>query len=229
MTKPICFFGRISRKTNASASDDEHITSQQNNLSYRIYQSDCRFQLGTRVSAPASEQVVKGLLQHADSRGYIRKCFDVGVTCSKRLALFHALYHYRYHAMVFLKGKLKRELRRAKVRAVCPTHLESMPRISPVCPHLQSSYSKIEHSSLIDATLSDHNMEELYSQFKFLLSSAQSYQLSGGEEEQSQDFAGPGRQHSDLPQDVLLGPRGTDISSIDWGDSDSGEEILDDA
>lgn len=120
MTKPICFFGRISRKPSASGSEEDQITSQQNNLSYRIYQRDCRFQLGTRVLAPASEQVVKSLLQHADSRGYIRKCFDVGVTCSKRLALFHALFHFRYHAMVFLKRKLKREIRRAKVRASCP-------------------------------------------------------------------------------------------------------------
>lgn len=94
---------------------------------------------------------------------------------------------------------------------------------------MQSSDPQIEHGSLIDATLSDYNMEELYSEFKILLSSAQAYQLSGGEEEQSQDFAGPGRKNSDLPQDVLLGPRGTDISSIDWGDSESGEEILDDA
>ena len=228
MTKPICFFGRISRKASASGSEDEQITSQQNNLSYLIYQRDCRFQLGTRVLAPASEQVVKNLLQQADSRGYIRKCFDVGVTCSKRLALFHALFHFRYHAMVYLKSKLKREIRRAKVRSVSLIYfVATLPTFSVLS--VQSSVPKVDHSSLIDATLSDYNMEELYSQFKFLLSSAQAYQLSGGEEEQTQDFAGTGNQHSDLPQDRLLGSRGTDISSIDWGDSESGEDILDDA
>jgi len=86
----------------------------------------------------------------------------------------------------------------------------------PSCCSFQSCGRKVQVDEVINTILNEDNIEVIYGYFSSLLSRAEAYQLSGGEE---QDLVLQRPKH--IRNETLtyyLGNLGADTSSVNWSD-----------